>query len=152
MNNTIGKVLSVSGEGGERNAVVEVSAMAACARCAAGKGCGAGLFGKQETMRQIAVAVPERSSLREGDTVKLVMQSRDLLVASAIVYGWPLAGGVLGAFGAWQLSGSDAFAAAAALAGTGAGVWLARRRVRQVACLQRFTPRIVSDGANRTGF
>lgn len=143
MNTTIGKVVNVSGEGSQRNALVEVSADAVCARCAAGKGCGAGLFGKRETMRQIAVAVPERARIREGDTVKLVMQSRDLLVASAIVYGWPLAGGVLGALFAWQLGGSDALAAIAALAGIGAGVWLARRRVQDVACLQRFTPRIV---------
>lgn len=144
MNTTIGKVLSVSGAGGQQNALVEVSAEAVCARCAAGKGCGAGLFGKRETMRQIAVAVPERATIREGDTVKLVMQSRDLLVASAIVYGWPLAGSVLGALFAWQLGDNDAFAAVAALAGMGAGVWLARRRVRDVTCLQRFTPRILS--------
>ena len=148
MNSIVGKVLSVHGEDGQRNALVEVSAGAVCARCAAGKGCGAGLFGKRETMRQIEVAVPERASLREGDTVKLVMHSRDLLVASAIVYGWPLAGGVLGAFGAWQLGGSDAFAAVTALAGIGAGVWLARRRVRDVTCLQRFTPRIASHGVS----
>lgn len=144
MNTTIGTVLRVNGEDGQRNALVEVSAGTVCARCAAGKGCGAGLFGKRETMRQIAVAVPRRASLREGDTVKLVMQSRDLLIASAIVYGWPLAGGVLGAFAAGQLGGSDAIAAVAALAGIAAGLWLARRRVRDVACLQRFTPRIVS--------
>ncbi len=143
MNTTIGKVLSVSGDGSRRNALVEVSADVVCPRCAAGKGCGAGLFGKRETMRQIAVRVPERASIHEGDSVKLVMQSRDLLVASAIVYGWPLAGGVLGALIAWWLGGSDAQAAVAALAGIGTGGWLARRRIQDTACLQRFTPRIV---------
>lgn len=142
MNTASGTILSVSGEGNKRTALVEVSADVVCARCAAGNGCGAGLFGKRETMRQIAVVVPERVSVREGDSVRLVMQSRDLLIASAIVYGWPLAGGVLGAVFAWQLGGTDGVAAIAAAAGIGAGVWLARRRVRGVACLQRFTPRI----------
>lgn len=143
MNTTIGKVLRVSGEGSRRNALVEVRADTVCARCAAGKGCGAGLFGKRETLRQVAVRVPERASIHEGDSVRLVMQPRDLLVASAIVYGWPLAGGVLGALFAWWLGGSDAQAAVTALAGIGAGAWLARRRMKDAACLQRFTPRIV---------
>lgn len=144
MNTTIGTVVGISGDGSRRTALVEVRAEIVCARCAAGKGCGAGLFGKRETMRRIEVAVPDRAAVHEGDSVKLVMQDRDLLAASMIVYGCPLAGGVIAALLAWQLGSSDGIAALAALGGIGAGVWFARRRIRDTACLQRFTPRIVS--------
>lgn len=123
---------------------MDVRADTVCARCAAGKGCGAGLFGKRETIQRIEIALPESAAIRQGDSVKLVMRPRDLLVASTIVYGWPLTGGVLGAVLAWQLGSSDPIAASAALAGIGAGAWLARRRVQDTVCLQRFTPRIVS--------
>ena len=143
MNTTTGTVVGISGDGSGRTALVEVRAETVCARCAAGKGCGAGLFGKREALRRIEVAVPERAAIHEGDAVKLVMQDRDLLLASTIVYGWPLAGGVIAALLAWRLGGSDGTTALAALGGIGAGVWLARRRVRDSSCLQRFTPRII---------
>lgn len=143
MNTTVGTVVEVSDDGDRQTALVEVHADTVCARCAAGKGCGAGLFGRRETLRRIEVAMPGRGRILAGDTVKLVMQSGDLLVASIIVYGWPLAGGVMGALLAWQLGGNDGAAALSALAGIGAGAGLARRRVRDTACLQRFTPRIV---------
>lgn len=144
MNSTVGTVVSLRGEGSHRTASVEVSAETVCARCAAGKGCGAGLFGKRETLRRVEAPVPRDMALREGDTVRLAMHSSDLLAAATVVYGWPLASGVMGALLAWQLGASDAVAAASALAGIGAGAWFARRRVRESACLERFTPRILS--------
>lgn len=142
MNATTGTVIAVHGDEGRRTAIIDVRADTVCARCAAGKGCGAGIFGKQESLRRIEVAVPERLALDAGDSVKLVMPSRELLVASTIVYGWPLTGGVGGALLAWASGASDEIAALTALAGIGIGAWLARGRTLHDTCLQRFTPRI----------
>ena len=142
VNAASGTVVAVHGEGDRRTAVIDVRADAVCARCAAGKGCGAGIFGKRQSLRRIEVTVPERATIKTGDTVSLVMPSRELLAASAIVYGWPLAGGVGGALLAWVAGGSDAMAALLALAGIGVGAWLASGRARNDTCLQRFTPRI----------
>lgn len=141
---TSATVVSVRGAGRRRTALVDVRADTVCARCAAGRGCGAGLFGRPETLRRIEVSVPEYAGIRKGDTVELAMQPGDLLTASMIVYGWPLAGAAFGALLAWQIGGGDAVTALAALAGLGTGVWLARRRVRDAGCMQRFTPRIIA--------
>ena len=143
MNQATGTVVSIDGDCGERYALVEVAASTLCRRCAAGKGCGAGLTAKRRPVRRIVVAVPASANIGPGDSVRLLMKPRDLLSASVLVYGWPLAGALLAALLAWNLEASDGAAALAALTGVGVGAWLVRLKIRGEACLERFTPRML---------
>lgn len=143
MNKVVGKVVAISGEGSGMVATIDVQAAAVCARCAAGKGCGAGLFGKSQTTRRVSAPVPQNVSVLEGDTVQLALEPQELLAAAGIVYGWPLSGAAIGATLSWLGGSGDAVAALSVLAGIAAGAYLARLRLGNGQCLQRFTPRII---------
>jgi positive regulator of sigma E activity len=144
LNQPRGKVVAIRTEAsGDRVAFVDVDAMSACARCAAGKGCGAGMFTERGS-RRLEARVPGALDIAEGDTVRIDMAGGDLLPAALIVYGWPLAGAAAGSLlamlGPWQ---GDAVTAAGAVAGLVLAGVLARRRLASGACIDRFRPVVV---------
>ncbi|MDX1516965.1 MAG: SoxR reducing system RseC family protein [Woeseiaceae bacterium] len=140
MERASGTVIAIAGQ--PAIARIEVAMAAACPRCAEGKGCGAGLFGRRETARCIEVPLPAGSTLAVGDVVSVDLAPRRLLEAAVIVYGWPLAGAAAGAAAAFIAGAGDVAAPLCTLLGLGGGVWLARNRLRRPACLRRFTPTI----------
>jgi sigma-E factor negative regulatory protein RseC len=142
MDNPQGRIQSLVHDEHGEHAVVGVDALVVCARCAAGKGCGAGLFGSSSRLRQIEVSVPQGLQVSEGDLVEIAMAPNNLLRASLIVYGLPLVGAVLAAALAFGLQLGDVAASAAALAGLGAGLVYGRWMLQREACLSRFIPRI----------
>lgn len=143
MNHAYGKVVSVSDDARGRRASIDVEASAVCARCAAGKGCGAGLFGARQSTRRLEATIPPGTTLRAGDDVRVALEPGDLLSAAFIVYGWPLFGAAFGAGFAYLLNAGDAVAALSALAGLLGGAMLARRRLRESRCVSRFQPKII---------
>lgn len=139
-----GTVLSVIGDGPARHAIVEVSPRFRCARCESGRGCGAGLLGSDRDPRRTEVLVGPHLQVFAGDSVEIELAPRNLLRASLLVYGLPLAGAVVGAALAWFSGLGDVAAALAALGGIGAGLLVARQRLRQPACLAELTPSIAA--------
>ena len=141
MDSPQGQVIDiVAPDGDERLAIIKVEAAVACARCAAGKGCGAGLFANGEA-RRVEARIPDSLRVAEGDTVAIDLADRALLPAAIIVYGWPLAGAAVGAIlarlGPWA---GDAITAAGAAGGLVIAAWLAHRRLRADDCVSRFRP------------
>ena len=123
-------------------AVVAVDLASACPRCAAGKGCGAGLFASGGSDRQVEATIQPGLDIAADDLVEIALAPDNLLQAAIIVYGLPMLGAVVAAAIAYALSLGDAAAAVAALLGLGSGLALSRWRLRQTACLQRFVPSI----------
>lgn len=141
MDNPTGRVVSLAdGRGGAR-AVVEVDVAAACPRCAAGKGCGAGLMQPGGT-RRIEVQIPDGIEPRVNDRVEVSLAPHNVLQAAITVYGFPLTGGLAGATFAYALELGDTAAALAALMGVAGGFAASRWRLRQGPCLSRFTPTV----------
>ena len=139
----------VDGPDGMR-AVVNVDAAAACPRCAAGKGCGAGLFAGGADKRRVEASIPPGVELAANDVVEITLAPENLLRAALIVYGLPMLGAALGAALAYAFTLGDAAAATAAVAGLAAGLLLGRWRLSQASCLRRFLPiveRRVSAGS-----
>lgn len=139
MESTAGLVIAVIGD----TATVEVSSPIACRRCAAGRGCGAGLLDAGKTSA-IDVKIPPGSGLAPGDAVALVIDSQQLLQAATFAYGLPLAGLMLFAgLGAllWPEAG-DAVLAALGLVGLLAGAIFSRWRLgrRNNTTCARFRP------------
>lgn len=122
------RVLRVSGE----TAWVHCESQAGCARCAAGEGCGAGLFAKllRGRLQELPVHIPPELAGRIGadDWVLLGLSVSAVQNASFLLYGLPLAGLLLGTVAGSQLLAGDAGAFIGAVAGLGGGLWLARRR------------------------
>lgn len=139
-----GRILSVHDDAMPPHAVVEVAASVRCARCASGKGCGAGLLGGEERSHRVDALIATGLDVREGDEVRIELAPDNLLRAALIVYGWPLVGAVSGAGAAYLAGGGDLGAALAALLGLAAGITAARRRLRRAACLRRFTPTVTA--------
>jgi sigma-E factor negative regulatory protein RseC len=102
----------------------------ACPRCAEGRGCGAGLFGRRNRAGAVSLPVPPTLELRPGQPVKLRLREQTLLAAALLVYGQPLAGAAIASGAAWLLGFGEPAAILAALAGLVAGMATARQRLR----------------------
>ena len=135
---------------GDGRALVEVDTSVACSRCAAGRGCGAGLISGRSGSRRIEANVAAGIEVAAGDTVTIDIPGKSLLAAAAIVYGLPLSGAAAGAAIAYLTGTGDAATALGSLAGMAAGFAVSRRRLAQTDCLTRFVPtvsgRAVDDG------
>lgn len=142
MNNPRGRVIDIDTTGSSLLAEVEVEQAPSCARCASGKGCGAGLLAG-DRRRRVHAQVANGMEIRAGDEVRIELAPRNLLRASWLVYGLPLTGAVTTAAMAYLLQFGDLGAAIAAIFGVVAGMRLAHHRLRDTACLREFTPTIV---------
>jgi sigma-E factor negative regulatory protein RseC len=137
-----GQILSIH----QGYAIVSVAPGAACARCAAGKGCGAGLTAAADRRREIKVPLADGSLLNTGDQVALAIPPADLLRGAVYAYGLPLAGMVLALAIAWLLQGTltDPVAVLVAAAGLAAAWTGSRLSLQRRQCLLRFQPGIVT--------
>jgi len=122
--------------------VVEVAASAGCARCASGKGCGAGILGGSEKTRCIDALIAQGLEVRAGDRVSIQLAPANLMHAALLVYGLPLTGAIVASAAAWLLGTGDSGAVAMALFGAGLGMLLGRLRLRKARCLRDFTPTV----------
>ena len=145
MNTPAATVISVD----RQTVTVKVDATVACSRCAAGKGCGAGLIGGDRGAREFALPMPPGMRLQQGETVVLQMLPTRLLQASFLAYGLPLACMLLlPALADWLFGPlNDAVLAGTALAGLVSALLLGRRYLAREPCLRRLTP----DIAGRVG-
>lgn len=123
---------------------VSVENSVACARCAAGKGCGAGLLGGSSRPLVLDLDAPDGRALRVGDTVSLTMQSEDLLQASWLAYGLPMSSVVvaLACLRLFAPGAGDVVALVTASSVFAASLYAARAWLRRVNCIQRLTPRV----------
>lgn len=144
MEQATGHVIALESGCATQHAEVEVSAAVACARCAAGRGCGAGLLGASEKTRRVQARIAAGVDVQEGDAVRIELSHRQLLRASWLVYGLPLVAAVIATGMAYFFSLGDSYAVAAAVAGLAVGFLVARRQLSSAACLYRFTPTIVA--------
>jgi positive regulator of sigma E activity len=142
MDNPSGTVVSLVDHGDSARAVVAVEVAAACPRCAAGKGCGAGLLTGTGGVRQVEAIISSGLDLADGDIVEISLAPDNLLRAAVIVYGIPMLGAAVGALVAFGGSLGDAAAAGAALLGLGCGLAISRWRLRQDSCLSQFVPTV----------
>ncbi len=139
MDRASGKILSISAN----TATVSVVATG-CPRCAAGKGCGAGLLTGSEGSTQVDIQLPTGHVYRTGEAVTLTIASSSLLRAALLAYGLPLAGIVLALTTGWLVMAplSDFAAVMIALAGLLAGFYGGRRQLRKDAWCKQFVPSI----------
>lgn len=121
-----------------------------CARCAEGKGCGGGLIGRMLGDRLHRVrAVTGGLSLAPGDRVMIGLDEDAVMRAAFAVYLAPLLAAVAAAALGWATLGGDAWAAAGALAGLGAGLAWARGYGRRHEADPRFQPVVLQRISDR---
>ncbi len=137
-----GDVVAVFDQSGRQFARVRISTAIACARCEAGKGCGAGILGGGGRIREIDAELAPGLSVAVGDTVDIAMQSTRLLQAAVIAYGYPLAAGLSGAGVAMAFGADDAVAAAVTLPSLLCGYFVAKLRLATGRCAEGMTPLI----------
>lgn len=145
MDSPVGRIVSIA----NGRATVSVDAAAICARCAAGKGCGAGLLTGNNRSRLVDVQLTEGMQLKVGDEVRLSLPSSHLLRAAVFAYGLPLGGVVLAVGLAWYLNQSldDRFAVVLAVVGLVAGVLVGRHFLNKDGCLRNLAPTISTRNA-----
>jgi sigma-E factor negative regulatory protein RseC len=142
MDNPVGKIQAIQATPDGQRLTVSVDGGAVCPRCAAGNGCGAGLFSGSEQTRVIEAKAAKDLVLAVGDNVRLRLAAANLLSAALIVYGLPLLGILFGAAVAYGLRLGDSAAVIAAFGGAVLGIVLGRRRLGRADCLQNFVPQV----------
>jgi len=151
MDSPQGKILSFVDDAPGRRAMVDVGASAACPRCAAGKGCGAGLFATQNERRCLEALIPDGLHCAVGDIVEVSLTTDNVFRAALVVYGLPMSGAIVAAAIAFALALTDSAAVAVALGGLMLGLAIARQHLNRLACLRRFVPtisrRLQDDGS-----
>lgn len=135
-------MLSLSNGTDGARAIISVEVAAVCPRCAAGKGCGAGLVTGADRDREVEATIRPGLEVTENDIVEISLAPDNLLRAAAIVYGLPMLGAVVAAAIAYALSLGDAAAVLAALAGLACGLAVSRWRLQQASCLRQFVPSV----------
>jgi sigma-E factor negative regulatory protein RseC len=133
-------VLSVAGN----EALVEVTDRNVCPRCAAGNGCGAGIFGVDKDPVSLTVRIDDGVRIATGDQVRLSLAPADLVRASIYAYGAPLAGLLLAAGLAYWLVDplGDLMAALVSISGLLGGGVAGRILAHRHACVSRISPSI----------
>ena len=139
-----GRILSIYSDADPPCVAVEIAAAPICARCASGKGCGAGIFSGDKKPRIVDALLARGVAVREGDWVSVELAPENLLHAALLVYGLPLTGAIVASAAAWLLGASDLIAAAMAVAGTGVGLMTGRMRLRKARCLRSFIPTVTA--------
>jgi len=125
-------------------ATVTVESPIACKRCAAGKGCGAGIFQDGNRAREVRVVVPAELQARVGDAIELTIGPKYLLRAAMLAYGLPLICLVSFPALAWLLGGNpgDGPGIILALAGLLAGLSIGRRILKRESVCEQFIPAV----------
>ena len=145
MDPAVGRIVSIA----DGQATVSVDAAAICARCAAGKGCGAGLLTGGNRSRLIDVQITPGLNLKAGDEVKLTLAPSHLLRAAIFAYGLPLLGVMVALGLAWYLNETlnDRFAVILAIGGLFAGAMFGRHFLNKDGCLKNLVPTIAERNA-----
>lgn len=149
MEKAVGRVTRIADDG----ATVSVDVGAGCARCAAGRGCGAALLAGPDRKVEIRLELPAGSGLREGDRIALTISPRHLLRGAFLAYGLPLAGLLVAAGLLRAVAGDvpDWQAILAAAGGLGAGIASSRRILGNERICRRFVPEYAGTGAGNRG-
>ena len=145
MESPVGRIVSIA----DGHATVSVDAASNCARCAAGKGCGAGLLTGSNRSRLIEVQLSPELGLKAGDEVNLALAPANLLRAAVLAYGLPL-GGIVAALavaGFLDRALDDQLAVILAVGGLTGGVLLGRYYLNKDGCLKNFVPTISERNA-----
>jgi sigma-E factor negative regulatory protein RseC len=145
MESPVGRIVSIA----DGQATVSVDAAEVCARCAAGKGCGAGLLTGSNRTRIIEVQLSPGMEIEPGDEVKLSLAPSHLLRAAVFAYGLPLIGIVvaLGVASILNQALDDHFAIALAISGLVIGGLLGRHFLNKESCLKNLVPTISERNA-----
>ncbi len=149
METATGKISALHG----RTATVLVKSASVCYRCAAGKGCGAGLFQATDKPRYMQFELPEGMSVQTGDSIDLTIASKHLLRAALLAYGLPLLSmlGSLLALQSFSADSGDARGVLVAGAGLLAGLLIGRALLERESVCDQFVPRIGRSADGNTG-
>ena len=113
----------------ENFATIEVGGRSGCPTCDAGKGCGAGVFGRLLNRRPVELYLPNRIDAQQGQAVMVGLPEKLLVQAAARFYLFPLLCGMAGAsvfyIVAMQMGTGEGMSDALALTGLLLGLFLA---------------------------
>lgn len=149
METATGKINALNG----RTATVSVRSSSVCHRCAAGKGCGAGIFQSTDKPRYMQIELPEGMSLQIGDSIDLTIGGRHLLRAAVLAYGLPLITMLVSllALQSFGVATDDASGVLAAVGGLLAGLVLGRALLKRESVCDQFVPTIGSSADGNAG-
>ncbi len=129
----------------EHGVLIDTRRHTVCSGCAARSACGTAALDRFFGQRRRQLKIRSGGPLRNGDVVTLEMDERALLSGSALVYGLPLAGLLIGASAGAALAG-EVGAVVAGFACLAAGLGWARNCARHMAEDPRFHPRVSPCG------
>ena len=140
MTDPIATVISIA----DGKARVKIADRSTCPRCAAGKGCGAGIFGSTRESVTLTVRVNSGLNVSAGDRVTLSLAPTDLVHAALFAYGAPLGGLLFTSGMAYLLVDplTDALALGFSAVGLLTGGFVGRILAQRDGCVSQMSPSI----------
>lgn len=130
-----GRVVALEGD----EALVQIGGASGCPACDAGKGCGAGVFGRLLSKRPVTIHVPNDVGVDIGQAVQVGIPEERFLALVFRMYAVPLIAGLLGAAVGFAVAvriglqgfAADFWALVFALGSAGLALTWSRRRLAE---------------------
>lgn len=122
----IGKIIDIKIINGEKTAVVECISKSACKSCSSNDNCGVGVVAKGLSDKAHRLSMPFKEGMVINESIELLIENKDIVKSSIIVYVIPLILFVLGCTISYLFTSNEPLVISISLLSLVAGVFIAK--------------------------
>jgi len=122
----IGKIIDIKIINGEKTAVVECISKSACKSCSSNDNCGVGVVAKGLTDKAHRLSLPFKEGMVINESIELLIENKDIVKSSMIVYIIPLILFVLGCSVSYLFTSNEPLVISISLLSLMIGVFIAK--------------------------
>lgn len=122
----IGKIIDIKIINGEKTAVVECISKSACKSCSSNDNCGVGVVAKGLTDKAHRLSLPFKEGMVINESIELLIENKDIVKSSMIVYIIPLILFVLGCSVSYLFTSNEPLVISISLLSLVIGVFIAK--------------------------
>ncbi|MBB1273116.1 MULTISPECIES: SoxR reducing system RseC family protein [Psychromonas] len=121
-----GRIIDIKIINGEKTAVVECISKSACKSCSSNDNCGVGVVAKGLSDRSHHLSMPYKEGMEINESIQLLIENKDIVKSSMIVYIIPLIAFVLGSSISYLFTNSEPLVIAISLLSLFVGTLVAK--------------------------
>lgn len=122
----IGKIIDIKIINGEKTAVVECISKSACKSCSNNNNCGVGVVAKGLSDKAHRLSMPFKEGMVINESIELLIENKDIVKSSIIVYVIPLILFVLGCTVSYLFTSNEPLVISISLLSLVIGVFIAK--------------------------
>jgi sigma-E factor negative regulatory protein RseC len=122
-----GRIIGINEINGEKIAIVECISKSACKSCASNDNCGVGVVAKGLNDKAHHISIPFKDGMVINETIELLIENKDVVKSSLIVYIIPLLSFVIGTIFSYLFFKNEPLIIITSLIFLAAGVFVAKK-------------------------